>query len=89
MSTLGKSLGSNPEIINGDGKLAIHSNRTWIVLLGLDLDTHLWEDYDLVSGLLTFIQTYVLIIKKKEKNCHGVEATALFKFWTSFTFLPI
>lgn len=90
MSTLGKSLGSNPEIINGDGKLAIHSNRSWIVLLGLDLDTHLWEDYDLVSGLLTFIQTYVLIIKKKkEKNCHGVEATALFKFWTSFTFLPI
>lgn len=71
MSTLGKSLGSNPEIINGDGKLAVHSNRSWIVRLGLDLDRHLWEDYDLVSGLLTFIQTYVLIIKKKEKNCHG------------------
>lgn len=50
--TLGDSLGSNPEIINDDGKLAIHSNRSWIVLIGLDLATPV---VDLVSSLLTFI----------------------------------
>lgn len=42
MSTVENSLGSNPEIINGDEMLAIHSsNRSWIVLLGPDLNAHM------------------------------------------------
>lgn len=59
------TLDSNPKIINDDRNLALHSNRSWTFLLGLDLATPVVA---LVTGLLTYSNLYpnykkIIVIK--------------------------